>query len=56
MAARNSYWWLRTPAATNNVWLVDHASGGGGIGQLHSFPQLYSSARGGVRPALIIHQ
>ncbi|WP_285013030.1 hypothetical protein [Lactococcus garvieae] len=59
VAARDSYWWLRTLADPNHIWLVDHDSlsvGGGGFGQLHIFSQHYANVRGGTRPAIIVQQ
>ncbi|WP_249641653.1 DUF6273 domain-containing protein, partial [Lactococcus formosensis] len=54
IAARNSWWWLRTPGASGHAWVVSwytHA------GQLHGNNHVsWSAAAGGVRPALIINQ
>jgi len=55
VGARDSWWWLRTPGAGTFAWLVHHADFGtgpltGGTGVA------ISSATGGVRPAIIIHQ
>ena len=54
VAARNSWWWLRTPAAPGHAWAVLHASW---VGQLRGTDAVTGSgAGGGVRPALIINQ
>lgn len=46
------WWWLRTPAAPGNTWMV--ASLGNLSG--HFSTSTFSNERGGIRPALIIHQ
>ena len=54
VAARNSWWWLRTPSAPGHAWAVLHASW---VGQLRGTDAVTGSgAGGGVRPALIINQ
>ncbi|WP_249410537.1 hypothetical protein [Lactococcus petauri] len=54
IAARNSWWWLRTPGASGSAWHVGWPTRAGhlyGIGTVGG-----SHAHGGVRPALIINQ
>ncbi|WP_338960886.1 hypothetical protein [Lactococcus garvieae] len=52
VAARNTWWWLRTPGAPNFAWIV---SNGSWIGQLHGHNILsHTLANGGVRPAILI--
>ncbi|MDT2726559.1 hypothetical protein P7G86_05990, partial [Lactococcus formosensis] len=54
VAARNSWWWLRTPGASGLAWGVN---GGGIAGQLEGVGTVDARiANGGVRPALIINQ
>lgn len=50
----NRWWWLRTPGAPGNAWLVNS---GIYVGQLRGNGGVnLSTAYGGVRPVLIIHQ
>ena len=44
------WWWLRTPASSTQAWYI---TTGGTLGTLR---RIESTAYGGVRPALIIHQ
>ncbi|EKF52427.1 hypothetical protein C426_0309 [Lactococcus garvieae DCC43] len=54
VAARNSWWWLRTPGATDYAWRVHW---GGNIGRLRGdLGGTFNTYTGGVRPALIINQ
>ncbi|WP_338997652.1 hypothetical protein VNN28_00165 [Lactococcus formosensis] len=54
VAARNSWWWLRTPGAFGNAWYVSWSIF---AGQLHSNVGVgHSRVYAGVRPALIINQ
>lgn len=52
VAVGTGWWWLRTPAAPGNMWMV--ASLGNLSG--HFSTSTFTNERGGVRPALIIHQ
>nr|UKS68750.1 hypothetical protein G8766_06005 [Lactococcus garvieae] len=53
-AARDSWWWLRTPGAPDTGWVVNAH---GLRGQLGGFNGVSgSNGNGGIRPALIIHQ
>ncbi|EKF50821.1 hypothetical protein C426_1746 [Lactococcus garvieae DCC43] len=55
VAARNSWWWLRTPGSSEHAWFV--GATGAWTGQLHRHNILTEGYRyGGVRPALIINQ
>ncbi len=54
VAARDSWWWLRTPALPSHAWLVHWA---GHAGELSGGSAVSNNtAYGGVRPAIIIHQ
>ncbi|WP_019299259.1 hypothetical protein [Lactococcus garvieae] len=54
VAARDSYWCLRTSAASDFVW---HVSWDRYVGQLRgTLVETISNNYGGVRPAIIIHQ
>ncbi len=54
IAARNSWWWLRTPGPSGAAWSVRWTTY---AGQLNGTLTVVSShAHGGVRPALIINQ
>lgn len=54
VAARNSWWWLRTPGASGFAWRV---TWGTNAGHLYGNATVgISHANGGVRPALIINQ
>lgn len=54
IAARNSWWWLRTPGPSGAAWSVRWTTY---AGQLNGTLTVASShAHGGVRPALIINQ
>ncbi|WP_249641706.1 DUF6273 domain-containing protein, partial [Lactococcus formosensis] len=52
VAARNSWWWLRTPGASGNAWNVSWTTHAGRLGGAATVGN--SGAAGGVRPALII--
>ena len=58
VAARNSWWWLRTPATTTppgvSSWIVHQISQLNGW--LGTLGVQHSNVNGGVRPAIIIHQ
>ncbi|MCH1723950.1 hypothetical protein MKK30_09925, partial [Lactococcus formosensis] len=52
VAARNSWWWLRTPGASGTAWTVGWTTAAGQLGG--GLTVGGSAANGGVRPALII--
>ncbi|WP_347979381.1 DUF6273 domain-containing protein [Lactococcus formosensis] len=52
VAARNSWWWLRTPGASGTAWHVHWNTSAGQLLGTHTVGN--SNAYGGVRPALII--
>ena len=54
VAARNSWWGLRTPGASGLAWRVDWLTS---TGRLFGDSDVgHSTASGGIRPALIINQ
>jgi hypothetical protein len=54
VAARNTWWWLRTPGASGYAWYVGHGTVAGQLLGGHSVTA--SNGGGAVRPALIINQ
>ncbi|EKF51707.1 hypothetical protein C426_1034 [Lactococcus garvieae DCC43] len=54
MAARNTWWWFRTPSAPGYAWFVAWTDYAGQLFGTRGVP--VSHASGGVRPALIINQ
>ncbi|WP_407350867.1 hypothetical protein VNN41_04355 [Lactococcus garvieae] len=54
IATGHSWWMMRTPGASGNVWFAGWQDS---LGQIHGLGSpTYITARGGVRPAIIIHQ
>ena len=53
VAARDSWWWTRTPSNIDPVW---HVAWAGHAGELAGRGRLLGGPSGGVRPAIIIHQ
>ena len=54
VAARNSWWWLRTPTPTPNAWVLSWGTRSGELAGTNLVDVEWDS--GGVRPALIINQ